>query len=525
MPHCFARSWRNFGPDSGASHDGAPHDHRTGGEGDARLSQNRRAWLIVWFFAILPLLGWWLYGLFDLDEGFYGAVVVEMNRRGEWITPFYNGHPWFEKPILLYWLGKPLVSLFGVAVGSRLPSILATIATYGLVAWFTRRRFDDHTARWCVLILSTSLLVVGVGRMMMTDALLSFCMAGALLTFWESLVGSVRWRWLAAFFLGLGVLAKGPVALLLFAPIAIVFFFREREFRQKFKGGWLLGTLIFALTVSSWYMPAYLANGQEFVQKFLIEQNLNRFTGGDQAHTLPGVAGYLIYFGVLLLGMMPWIFFLRSSVKLAWKQPLGQYLIIWAAIPFLFFSISKAKLPHYILPCCVPLAILIGAKLAKYATDAENSRSSLRPYRGAFLASVMVCLLANFAFIYYYNLFHREVHQLAAYVATHQKAGEDVDSYQMGRREKSMGTGKMKIQETSHPSLAMYLDQPIREPETIEQLLADPSAQWIITRWNRLSSGDIETLDSRGRTIREVKFGKQDLYRLYYLSAADTIAR
>ena len=50
---------------------------------------------VIWFLAILPLLGWWFYGLFDIDEGFYGAVVAEMNRRGEWITPFYNGKPWF----------------------------------------------------------------------------------------------------------------------------------------------------------------------------------------------------------------------------------------------------------------------------------------------------------------------------------------------------------------------------------------------------------------------------------------------
>ncbi|HXH61652.1 MAG TPA: hypothetical protein VNI20_09885, partial [Fimbriimonadaceae bacterium] len=58
---------------------------------------------------VLPLLGFWATGLTDLDEGYYGAVVANMIRTGDWITPHFNGHPWFEKPILLYWLATPSV--------------------------------------------------------------------------------------------------------------------------------------------------------------------------------------------------------------------------------------------------------------------------------------------------------------------------------------------------------------------------------------------------------------------------------
>src|SRR5262249_44035004 len=91
-------------------HDSAPAPFR--GVPSHKVSARVR-WVLVWVFACLPLLGWWLTGLFDLDEGFYAAVTAEMNRRGEWITPYYNGQPWFEKPILLYWAAKPCVALFG----------------------------------------------------------------------------------------------------------------------------------------------------------------------------------------------------------------------------------------------------------------------------------------------------------------------------------------------------------------------------------------------------------------------------
>ena len=75
-------------------------------------------------------------GLFDVDEGFYGAVAAEMNRRHEWITPFFNGHPWFEKPILLYWLAKPCMMLLGPDFGPRLPSVLCTVALFVVCGFF-----------------------------------------------------------------------------------------------------------------------------------------------------------------------------------------------------------------------------------------------------------------------------------------------------------------------------------------------------------------------------------------------------
>jgi 4-amino-4-deoxy-L-arabinose transferase-like glycosyltransferase len=489
--------------------------------------QGRTVWIVSWAFAIFPLLGWWLYGLFDIDEGFYGAVVAEMNRRGEWITPYYNGHPWFEKPILLYWVGKPAMLVFGNWVGPRLPSILATVATYALVVWFARRRWDDQTARWCLLVTASSILVAGVGRMMMTDALLNVCLVGAFVYFYESLVGDRCWRLLAAFFLGLSVLAKGPVGLPLFIAVAGWTFWRERDLRPAFRGWWLLGTVILAATVSTWYVPAYLVNGQVFVQKFLIEQNLNRFTGGDAAHTLPFLTGLPIYFLVILILMAPWSWYLIK----AWPKRgedgdearLRRYLLVWALVPFIFFTISRAKLPHYVLPCAVPIALLVGSYLSRRRAESAE-HNSLRQLRAPLAACVSVGLILNAAFMLYYNWGrlsgHAEVHALAFYVRDHALPGEDVAAYEMPRRQRDLGTGKPTIQETAHPSLVMYLDRVISEPDDIDALLADPKAQWVITRKGRFTPSDIEAATRAGREIepKATPF-KQKLYRLYFVTA------
>lgn len=436
-----------------------------------------------------------------------------MNRRGEWITPFYNGHPWFEKPILLYWLAKPFMFSFGDVVGPRIPSVLASIGTYLLIAWFARRRWDDHIARWCVLVTASSLLVVALGRMMMTDAVLALCLAGAFIFFWESLAGDRRWRLLSAFFLGLSVLAKGPVGLLLFVPVVAWTFWREKDLRPAFKGWWLVGIVVLAATVATWYLPAYLVNRDEFVQKFLIEQNLNRFTGGDAAHTPPFLTGLPMYAIVLLVGMLPWSLYVWK----AWPRnsdPLGRYLAVWAVVPFVFFTISKAKLPHYILPCCVPLALIVGTYLARRNPEGSSTRQLRYPATVA----VVVAVVANLGFLYYYNLFHTDVHQLARYVEENAGPRDDISAYQLSRQNGKPNTTGLRINETSHPSLVMYLDRPVLDTSDFAEILADPNAQWIITRAGRVGPAEESLAAKEMRDLREVDTPiRKDFYRLYRL--------
>jgi len=477
----------------------------------------------VWGLALLPLLGWWLTGLTDIDEGFYGAVVAEMNRRGEWITPYYNGSPWFEKPILLYWLAKPCLLLFGNMIGPRLPSVLTALGTYGVVAWFAKRRFGEKTAQLAVLVLSSSLYVIALGRLMMTDMPLLLCLTAAMATFWESLVGKPAWRVATAGLLGLAVLAKGPVALILFAVIAGWTFWREPQLRPAFRGYWLPGTLLMVVVISSWYVPAYLENGQVFVQKFLIEQNVGRFTGGDAAHTIPGIQGFLIglamYLGVILVGMAPWSFFIWKAWPHRRQQApdsgdadgaVGRYLATWAGGVFVFFAISGAKLPHYVLPMTPPLAMLVAA----YAI--ERSQQPRKWFYAAGAWSVVVAILANVGFQIQFKVSGQaEVQSIARYV---RKEGGPVATYQMGRRSADLGTGKPKLQETILPSLLMYLDSDVLDTGDFAAILKAPTPIWIITRDDRISPADFLAAQRAGKQLVEVKPPVEEYaYRLYRL--------
>jgi 4-amino-4-deoxy-L-arabinose transferase-like glycosyltransferase len=459
--------------------------------------------------AILPLLGWWTTGLFDLDEGFYGAVVAEMNRRGEWITPYFNGRPWFEKPILLYWLAKPCLWLLGDAWGPRLPCVLCAVGVLALVAWFSRRRFSEPIARMATLILASSLLFVAIGRMMMTDMPLVLCLTAAFLTFWESLVGPSRWRIVTGLALGLGVLAKGPVALILFGIVMVWMFVRHPDLRPKFRGSWPLGFLALAIPIAAWYIPAYLANGQEFVQKFLIEQNVGRFTGGDAAHTLDGIQNYFFFFPILLLGMLPWSLWIPKAIRAheGIDPDLRSYLLTWAVTVFVFFTISGAKLQHYIVPMFPAIAILVAAQL-----------HSRRAQQWAVAWTLAMAVIANAGFLFWDQVSgQHEAHTVARYVHAHM-GSEAVAEYQMTRREKSRGTGQLKLLETSLPSLLLYLDRPVLDTDSFEAILDNRKPVWIITRSGRIDASQFVAAQEAGRHLEEVRDGlPNENFRLYRL--------
>ena len=471
----------------------------------------RRHWTFL--LALLPLLGWWTYGLFDLDEGYYAAVAAEMNRRGEWITPLYNGRPWFEKPILIYWLMKPSLTLFGDAVGPRLPSVVATALLYALCAGFARRRLSEEAARWTPIVLGSSLLVVGAGRMALTDPPFVLALTAAFFLFWESLVGERRvgWRVASAACLGVAVLGKGPVAGLLFLPVLGWTYWRQPSLRPAFRGGWVLGVVAFALVVASWYVPCYLANGQEFVREFLIKQNLGRFQGGDAAHTIkPYLLGWLFYPLLLAVGFAPWWWFLRR----AWARssPVEGYLKAWAVVVLAFFTISSAKLPHYVLPALSPLGLLVAHCLPPLEAYA----------RRVVVGMVAAAAVANAAFLAYYDGFaplgmagfHAEVQRLARYVRANAAPGDDVALYALPKQKDSSGKPGIHLQETAHPSLLLYLDRNALETSDWRKVLADPRPVWIVTRWNRVTPA---MAAEAGTRLRAVDPFPPDLYRLYKL--------
>jgi 4-amino-4-deoxy-L-arabinose transferase-like glycosyltransferase len=162
-------------------------------------------------------------GMFGPDEPRYASIAREMARSGDWITPVLWGHPWFEKPALLYWMNA-IAFRFGLGpdLAPRLPVAILSVAFLVFYWWILRREFGCRPAWFSTLILATSAAWIGFSQVGVTDLPLAATYSAAMLLAlpWVA-KRDTRLLPAAAVLLGLAVLAKSLVPLALAAPLAL----------------------------------------------------------------------------------------------------------------------------------------------------------------------------------------------------------------------------------------------------------------------------------------------------------------
>ena len=328
-------------------------------------------------------------GFLGPDEPRYAAVAREMYLSGDYITPRLLGENWFEKPVLMYWGAALGYAIFGIGeTGARLPSAVGATLSVFMVYWAGRRVFSRSIGFGGAVILATSIGFFGLARAASTDMPLTASLTAALAFFivgHESSGVSRRWYFYAFFAaLGLGVLAKGPVAIVLPA-FALVMFLIWRGPIGEWKKWHPEGILVTGLVAGPWYAAVTMANGMEFINVFIFEHNLGRFTSDVYGHEQP----FYFYLPVLLLMTFPWSFLLIPALRRRFARN-EQLILMWALAPLVFFSLSGSKLPAYILPMVPPLALLCAREVSR--------RDSLLSYRIAVFAQAALWVAVGLAF-------------------------------------------------------------------------------------------------------------------------------
>ena len=315
--------------------------------------------LLAGFCGFLFFFGLSYFGLLGADEPRYAQVAREMLARRDWITPTLGGQPWLEKPILYYWQAIVAYKIFGVSDwAARLPS--AIDATLMVVAVFLfLRRFRPDLELDGALITASAAGIVGFARAASMDMPLAATFSIAMLA-WYVWHECENKTYLAVFygFIGLGTLAKGPIAPFLAAIIIVAFAIAQKDFALIRKTLWIPGILIFLLVAMPWYIAVQLRN-PEFFRVFILEHNFSRFGTNRYHHPQP----LWFYIPVAIIGLLPWAVFAIAAVaetlrgwwterknKLQSEDAFNLFLVIWFLLPLLFFSLSQSKLPGYILP-------------------------------------------------------------------------------------------------------------------------------------------------------------------------------
>lgn len=346
-----------------------------------RFQPFRSAWPLVparrlpllWAEPLLLLLiaGWLLfahlggYPLFDVDEGAFAEATREMVASNDWRFPTLDGAPRYDKPILIYWLQAAAITAFGLSEWTvRLPSALAALL-WVLATWhFARSRFGPTAAVTAAAILATALGPWAIGRAATADALLNLLLALTAFDAWRHLESHHRAPLVRAYgWMALGVLTKGPVAILVPAAAVVLYCWSRGEWRRPFPLlAEPLGWLLFAAIALPWYSYALWHQGWGFVEGFFFKHNLRRF-----ADPLEGHAGrWWYYLAVTPLLLAPWSLLLIPLFTGFWRDrtvALRRYLWGWFLFVLLFFSLTQTKLPHYLLYGITPLALLIAVRL------------------------------------------------------------------------------------------------------------------------------------------------------------------
>lgn len=349
-----------------------------------------------WWLALLAVgasfWGCWGYGLFDLDEGIYAAALSEMRQRGDWIIPTFDGKPFFEKPILMYWGGLAFSSA-GVSgeLALRLFSGICMLGLAGVVAWFVRRRVGETEALFAMLAVGFCPLVAGMGRMFMPDAPLLLFFSLALFSFWESIVGDIRWRILSGASLGCAMLAKGPFTSALAVVLIVYCVFAFKQHRAQLSRGWMLPILAYAVVVSAWYVPVAVKQGSSFFSEFVVRQNLGRLAGADEAHLGPPY----FYIPVVIAICWPYAAAIASATKNRERSDFERFLWAWCVAVFVLFSIAGSKLPHYVAPMFVPLLVLAAIHLNRQQSKPISVLAGLSAIAGAAVVLAAFILVAD----------------------------------------------------------------------------------------------------------------------------------
>jgi dolichol-phosphate mannosyltransferase len=309
--------------------------------------------------------------LLEPEETRYAEIPRQMLAEGRLVEPVWHGQPYYHKPPLLYWLVMASYGLFGVHDwAARLVPACCGVGTVLLTWWWGKRVAGAWPGFLGAVILCLSARYVYLGRMLTTDSLLCLWVVAALATAHVALRGESlrRGLWLlSGAACGLGLLTKGPVALVLVMVPIVLWRMLDRRGGRPSLRDYLAYVAVAVAVASPWYLAVTLTHPAAAVEFFWLH-NVLRFVD-PLDHAKP----FWFHLPGLLVGTLPWSLLLLPLARRLAGRPAAPGVPLPAATGFFllafvcslaFFSCSRCKRPAYIVPALPPFALLLGSCLA-----------------------------------------------------------------------------------------------------------------------------------------------------------------
>jgi 4-amino-4-deoxy-L-arabinose transferase-like glycosyltransferase len=339
------------------------------------------------FFLFIVGVGRW--DLWNPDEPRYAQVAKEMVDRGDGILMHVNGKTYEDKPPLFFWLIALSSFLWQgfTSFSARFPSGLFSTLTVLVTFFLGRKLYGSRTGFLSALILATSFEFAYLSTRANIDATLTFFTTTSIFFFlhWyqhysphsSPLASGERegvraGLWIYGFYIGMAfaTLAKGPVGFILPLMVSLVYLLVQKDWKAMKRMRLWTGMALCFVFVLSWYLPAVLKGGQNFLNETLVHHTIDRFAKGS-SHVRP-IYYYLATFPV---DFLPWFLFLPGAIVYGFSErKVGitrgfLFLLIWFVAIFLFFSVSRGKRAIYLLPLYPAASLLVGRFWDGYLSD------------------------------------------------------------------------------------------------------------------------------------------------------------
>jgi 4-amino-4-deoxy-L-arabinose transferase-like glycosyltransferase len=337
---------------------------------DRRLLAGLLALFVVLLFCELP--GSWLL---EPDEARYAEIPREMLSAGDPLALRLNGASFFEKPPLLYWANAASMAVLGhTSFAARLPTRLAALATAGALLLALESAAAPGAGLLAALLLLSAPLSFALGRINLTDGLLTFGITVSMLAlrrFFIAREAGARARG-ALVALGVGcaiaVLTKGLVGIVFPGLVALFWIAITRRWRLLKELIVSPAPLVFAVLT----VPCFALLEREnpgFLRIFVIREHFLRYA--TPVSDRPGPPYFFL--GVFLLGFLPWVPMLVRSLRRQWQARGADtgwrddklFFVLWFLVILIFFSVSKSKLIPYILPAFPAAAALVALEVTR----------------------------------------------------------------------------------------------------------------------------------------------------------------
>ena len=354
---------------------------------------DKQFWRLLGLVAIVYLMGSSV-NIMDIDAAQYASMSREMLESGSYLQVFEHGKDYLDKPPLIFWLSSLSMKIFGVGnFGYKFPSFLfALLAIYSTYR-FAQLFYEETIAKLSAIILATTQALFLISNDCRTDTLLMGCVA---FTFWQLSAAFLTNKWihflLGFIGIGLGMLSKGPVALIIPGLAFSVHFTVKKEYKNFLRLEYLWGLLVIGIVLLPMCIGLYQQfdmhpekvidgkTGTSGLRFFFWTQSFGRITGENKWQN----AVYFTYlFETMLWSFAPWILFLvggliNSILNFFKKEPFlpnferNEYISIGGVLlGYVSLASSKYQLPHYIF-VVYPLAAVITARFVYVLVFEKN---------------------------------------------------------------------------------------------------------------------------------------------------------